>query len=254
MISVIIITKNEEEMLPGALKTVRWADEIVLVDTGSNDKTVSIAKKVGARVVESNGNNFSEWRNTGLKEARGEWLLYLDADERITPGLKNEISKVISEGNTQYAAYAIPRKNIILGREFKHGGFWPDYVKRLYKKSSLSKWEGELHEEPVIKGEMGHLNNPMEHIKHEDFSQMVEKTNKWSEVEAKLMYEAGHPPMNIPRFLTAMGREFLHRMILKRGFLDGPEGIMFAMYQVYSRFVSYAKLWELQEKERMSKK
>lgn len=253
MISVIIITKNEEEMLPDALDSVKWADEILLVDTGSTDKTVEMAKKAGARVVESKGKNFAEWRNKGLKEAKGDWLLYLDADERITSDLKNEIKEIISQDNPHYSMFAIPRSNIILGKEFRHGGFWPDYVKRLFKKSKLQKWVGELHEEPEYEGKMSHLINPMKHIKHEDFHQMVEKTNNWSEVEAKLMYEAGHPPMNVRRFISAMAREFWYRMIRKAGFLDGKEGIMFAMYQVYSRFVSYAKLWELQEKERMKK-
>ncbi len=253
MISVVIITKNEKQMLPDALQSVKWADEVLVVDTGSTDATVYIAKKNGTRVVESKGKSFSEWRNKGLKEASGEWILYLDADERITEALKKEILEVTSTKNNNYSMYAIPRSNVILGREFRHGGFWPDYVKRLFRKSELKKWEGELHEEPVYEGEMSHLINPMKHIKHEDFSQMVEKTNEWSEVEAKLMYEAGHPPMNVKRFISAMAREFAHRMIKNRGFMDGSEGIMFAMYQVYSRFVSYAKLWELQEKERMSK-
>lgn len=253
MISIIIITKNEELMLADAIISAAWADEVLVIDTGSTDKTISIAKELGAKVIEIVGDNFADWRNAGLKEANGDWILYLDADERITTDLEKEIKEIISK-DSQYSMFAIPRNNIILGRSFRHGGFWPDYVKRLYKRSKLKRWEGELHEEPVFEGEMSHLQNPMDHIKHENFSQMVEKTNNWSEVEAKLMYEAGHPPMTVARFISAMGREFFHRMIRHLGFMDGPEGIMFAMYQVYSRFVSYAKLWELQERERMRRK
>lgn len=253
MISVIIITKNEEEMLPQSLQSVGWADEIVVVDTGSVDKTVEIAKRHGAIVIKSTGKTFSDWRNDGLKKAKGDWILYLDADEEVTPELKKEIKSIVLENDLSFGMYAIARRNIILGKEFKHGGFWPDYVKRLFNKSKLKKWEGELHEEPVYEGKMGHIEKPMIHLKHENFSQMVEKTNTWSEIEAKLMYEASHPPMNVARFVSAMAREFFYRMVKKRAFLDGPEGIMFAMYQVYSRFVSYAKLWELQEKERMGK-
>jgi len=251
MISVVIIVKDEEKMLPEALDSIKWVDEIVVVDTGSIDKTTDIARKYKAKIFSSVGSNFSEWRNEGLKHAKGDWILYLDADERITPKLKEEILKIISDKTNKYFTFAIPRKNIILGKEFRHGGFWPDYVKRLYKKSALKRWEGELHEEPVYDGEMSHLINPMTHVKHEDFSEMVEKTNRWSEIEAKLMFEAKHPPMTVSRFVSAMLREFWLRMVRNRGFLDGHEGIMFAMYQVYSRFVSYAKLWELQEKERM---
>ena len=133
-----------------------------------------------------------------------------------------------------------------MGKELHHGGWWPDYVKSLYRKDSLRRWSGELHEEPEFAGGMGHLHAALIHNKHESFSEMVDKTNNWSEIEARLMFDAHHPPMNIPRFITAMGREFWHRMIIKRAFLDGKIGIMFAMYQVFSRFVSYAKLWEMQ--------
>lgn len=253
MISVIIITKDEEKMLPDALKSVKWADEILLIDTGSEDKTLEIAKKAKARIETSNGKSFQDWRNDGLKHSKGEWILYIDADERVTPVLQNEIQSIVTNQKLQINAFAIPRKNIIFGKEFKHTGQKPDYVKRLFKKSSLRRWSGDLHEEPEFDGKMGHLNNELTHIKHESLHEMVEKTNKWSEIEGKLMFDANHPPMNVTRFLSAMFREFWLRMIRQTAFLDGKEGIIYAMYQVYSRFVSYAKLWELQERERMKK-
>jgi glycosyltransferase involved in cell wall biosynthesis len=249
MLSVIIITKNEEKMLPDALKSVMWVDEVLVVDTGSEDKTIQIAKKVNARVEISKGKTFADWRTDALKYAKGDWVLYLDADERITSTLRKEIEKTI-ENDTLFA-YAIPRTNFVFGKEMKYTGFTPDYVKRLFKKKYLQKWTGDLHEEPVFKGELGHLQKPMLHLKHESLHEMVEKTNKWSEIEGRLMFEAHHPPMNIPRFLSAMFREFWLRMIRQTAFLDGKEGLIYAMYQVYSRFVSYAKLWELQERERM---
>ncbi len=244
-ISTIIIAKNEENMIQSCLDSLSWCEEILLIDTGSIDQTTKIAKKFGAKVVVyTSGKSFSDWRNKGLEEATNDWILYIDADERITPTLRREIKEILK--NPLYDAYAIPRKNLILGKELHYGGWWPDYVKRLYRKDALKRWSGELHEEPEFLGGMGHLKSAMIHKKHETFSEMVDKTNNWSEIEAKLMYDSGHPPMNIPRFLTAMGREFWHRMIIKRAFLDGKIGIMFAMYQVFSRFVSYAKLWEMQ--------
>ena len=207
---------------------------------------IDIAKKHGVLVTEFEKGGYSDWRNKGLAKATGDWILYVDADERVTPELRKEISELINKTSEKYSSFAIPRRNIILGREMKHGGWWPDYVKRLYKKDSLVKWEGDLHEEPVIKGEMGHLDNPLIHEKHDSLGEMVEKTNKWSEIEAKLMYDANHPPMNIFRFITAMVREFWLRMIKKVAFLDGTEGVIYALYQVYSKFISYAKLWEMQ--------
>jgi hypothetical protein len=128
----------------------------------------------------------------------------------------------------------------------KHGGWWPDYVKRLYLKKFLKGWRGDLHEEPEIKGELGHLKNPLVHIKHNKLEEMVEKTNKWSAVEARLMYEANHPQMNVARFCSAMFREFWLRAVRHKAFLDGGEGVIYAVYQVFSRFISYAKLWEMQ--------
>lgn len=246
-ISAVIATKNEEQMLEQCLASLDFVDEIVVVDTGSTDQTKKIAQKYGARIIEYlSGKNFSDWRNRELKESKGEWILYIDADERVTPELKSEIKSIILDDQSPASAYAIPRKNIILGKEFRHGGQWPDYQKRLFKRHALLGWHGEVHEEPDFKGELKHLKHPMIHIKHEDFTQMVEKTNNWSEIEAKLMFDAQHPPMNVPRFISAMFREFWKRMIVQMAFLDGKVGIMYAMYQVFSRFVSYAKLWEMQ--------
>ncbi len=236
-------------MLPDCLKSLSWVDEIVVVDSGSSDKTVNIAKRNGAKVFLNKSFSFSSSRNLGLKHAKGEWVLYIDADERVTEELRGEIVLVIGGTINNYNAYAIPRRNIILGKEFKFGGQRPDYVKRLFLKVNLENWDGELHEEPRFKGELGHLKNSLLHIKHESFPEMVEKTNNWSEVEAKLMFLAKHPPMTIPRFFSAILREFWLRMIRQLAFLDGAEGIMYAMYLVFSRFISYAKLWELQYKK-----
>jgi len=250
-ITIVIIAKDEEKMLPECLKTLKWADEILVIDTGSTDKTIEIAKKHKVRTIRYlTGKNFSDWRNKGLGEAKSEWLLYVDADERVPEDLKVEIQSVIQQNEA--VCYAIPRRNIVLGRVLKHGGFWPDYQKRLFKKNALVKWVGEVHEEPVFSGDLLHLKSHMIHEKHETFSEMVEKTNKWSEVEAKLMFAANHPPMNIARFLTAIIREFWFRMIKGRAFLDGRVGVIFAMYQVFSRFISYAKLWERQVKNESS--
>lgn len=263
-ISVIIVAKNEEEKLPDCLKSIKWADEIVVIDNDSMDKTVEIAKRFGARVFSASDTltlKYADLRNMGLEKAIGKWVFYIDADERVTPELKDEINEILTssfdkprtsqndrnvDGDGRYNAYAIPRRNVILGREMKHGGWWPDYVKRLFLRKSLKKWTGDVHEEPVYEGEMGHLENHLIHIKHNKLEGMVEKTNKWSEIEAKLMFDANHPRMNIVRFFTAMAREFWLRMIKHKAFLDGGEGTVYALYQVWSKFISYAKLWEMQ--------
>ena len=249
-ISAVIIAQNEEKKIGDCLESVKWVDEVIVIDNESTDKTAAIATKFGAKVVNFRGGTYSTRKNKGAEEAKGEWLLYIDADERVTPELRKEIEDRVLKNPTETVIYAIPRRNIILGRELHHGGWWPDYVKHLIKKDSFNGWKGDLHEEPIFDGELGHLKGALLHIKHDNLSEMVEKTNNWSNVEARLMYEANHPPMNIFRFTTAMFREFWLRMIKQMAFLDGAEGIIYAIYQVYSRFISYAKLWEMQVKNK----
>lgn len=254
-LSIVIIARNAEEKIGDCLKSLLWADEILVVDNASTDKTSEIAKKYGVKVIRAPEKlvfNYAELRNLGLKEAKGEWILYVDADERVSSGLKKEITSLVTSHQSPATSFAIPRRNFIFGKEFRHGGQWPDYQKRLFRKSNLGGWKGELHEEPVLvesaSWRIGHLKNPFVHIKENDLSQMVEKTNNWSEIEAREMYKAGHPQMNIPRFFSAGFREFWLRFVRQLAFLDGTEGVIYGMYQVYSRLISYAKLWEIQMK------
>lgn len=247
-ISVVIISKNDEKKFTGCLESVRWADEIIVVDNGSVDRTPDIAKKYADKVIFAPFAGFSELRKLGLKNSTGKWLLYVDTDERVPAQLKKEVLQITERKikDSGFSAFAIPRKNIIFGKEFEWGGWWPDYVKRLFKRDKLVSWRGELHEEPDFEGKMGYLKSPLIHLKHDNISEMVEKTNKWSEVEAELMYSAKHPNMNVLRFFSAAFREFWLRFIVKKGFMDGSEGIIYSFYQIFSKVVSYAKLWEMQ--------
>ena len=248
-ITSLIVAKNEQNLIKDCIKSVKWTDEIIVVDNVSTDKTAAIAKKLGAKVFEFTKNaesgHFGEIREFAAKKATNEWLLYIDADERVPEKLKKEILSL----NPENDAYAIPRKNNLLGHDMNWGGWWPDYVLRLIKKDKLKGYFGELHEQPIIDGKIGKLKNPLYHITHQSLTEMIEKTNNWSEIEAKLMYDANHPSMNIPRFCTALFREFWYRAFVKLGFLDGPIGIIEIMYQIFSRFVSYAKLYEMQLNE-----
>ena len=248
-LSVIIIARNEEQMIRDCLESVKWADEIILVDSGSTDKTVDIAKEYGAKIINlpSEKLEFAKWRNAGLKEAKGIWVFYLDADERVTPELHKEIKESI---NKHLTAYKIPRRNFYLGKEMHYGGAWPDYVKRLFLKEKLKRWVGELHEDPVFEGEMGKLKNPIVHIAHRDLSSMVEKTREWSKIEAELLYKSGHPPVTWWRILRIMLDEFWLRGVKLQGWRDGTVGWIEIIFQMFSRFVTYGRLWELQQKRK----
>ncbi len=238
-ISAIVLAGGnyDKTLLEKCLDSLSWAEEIVRVETGSIP------------------GSFSEWRNYGAKKAKGDWLFYVDSDEMVTSELKKEILSLITNHRSLMTAFAIPRTNILLGKQMRHGGWWPDYVLRLIKKDSLIGWEGELHEQPKIKslpaggqGDVGKLKNPIIHNSHRSLSEMVEKTNEWSEIEAELLFKSGHPKMNIARFVSAGLREFWYRGIVKLGFLDGTIGVIEVFYQTYSRLITYAKLWELQIK------
>lgn len=277
-LSIIILTKNAAEKLTDCLESVRQSaegmGEIIVLDGGSTDRTLEIAKKYGARIVKQKKGSYDTWRNQAKEVARGEWLLYVDPDERVTPELREEIKKMVAgpvssssrptssfrvlselagarrdtlrSRHPLYTAFAIPRRNFVFGKELKHGGWWPDYVLRLMRKDKLIVWEGELHEQPKIDGEVGYLKNAFIHLKENQLSEMVQKTNKWSEVEAKLLFQSGHPKMAWWRFIRPVVSEVVDRLILKLGFLDGIEGIVFSIYQGYSVFMRYAKLWEMQ--------
>lgn len=229
--AIILIGGNyDRALLQKCLKSVSWCDEVIKVETA------------GIK------GSFSEWRNEGAKKASSEWLFYIDVDEEVTDDLKNEIKFTINNSQCTNSAFAIPRRNKLLGHTMHWGGWWPDYVLRLIKKNKLKGWFGELHEQPLIEGQVGKLNNPLLHDSHRNLHDMVEKTNNWSEIEAKLLYESGHPKMNFFRFSSAAFREFWYRGITKLGFLDGTVGIIEIIYQIYSRMITYAKLWEMQIK------
>mgnify|MGYP001619175527 FL=1 len=150
MISTIVLVGGnyDQKLLERCLNSVVWTDEVVRVET---DKLKG---------------SFADWRNLGAKKASGDWLLYVDTDEEVTPALRAEIISAIRSPLSTIHAYAIPRKNIIFGKEMRHCGLWPDYVLRLIKKDKLGGWEGKLHEQPKIEGKIGYLKNPLIHTKH----------------------------------------------------------------------------------------
>ena len=245
-ISAIIIAKDAKKKIKGCLQSLGWVDEIVVVDTGSVDNTKEIAKKFTDKIYSYDKGSYPDWRNYGKEKASGIYILYVDTDEVVDYNLRKEIKSRLLNWPENTACYAIPRKNIVFKKWLKHGGWYPDYVIRLFKKSMLKKWKNILHEQPEYQGELDYLKNPLIHYKENTLEEMIEKTNKWSEIEGRLMFDADHPKMNIKRFISAMFREFYFRFVIKLAFLDGGEGIIMGIYQIYSRFISYAKLWELQ--------
>jgi glycosyltransferase involved in cell wall biosynthesis len=242
-ISGIIIARNEEKMIGEALDSLFFCDEILVVDNGSTDNTKVISEKKGAKVYEIKTNDLSEIRNFALNKAEGDWVLYLDADERINEELKNSIKENVSS-DSKYAAFFLKRKNYYFG---KHE--WPDIEKmaRLFRKDKLKQWQGKLHESPVYDGETGKLDGFILHFTHRDLESMLNKTIEWSSTEALLRYNSGHPPMTWWRFPRVMMSAFLNSYIKQKGYKAGVVGVLESIYQSFSMFITYAKLWELQK-------
>jgi glycosyltransferase involved in cell wall biosynthesis len=245
-ISAIIIAKNEEAMIRDCLRSVSFCDEVIVVDAGSTDNTARISRKEGAIIVMSHTSDFSEARNRGKAKARGEWLLYVDADERVSKSLARNIIEEIYKKNQQLVAFRLLRKNYYYGQYE-----WPyvEKLERLFKKASLVEWYGELHESPKIIGEVGDLEGNLLHFTHRDLSKMVDKTILWSSVEAKLRFDTHHPKITWWRFPRVMFSAFFTSFITQRGLRAGTVGIIESIYQAYSMFFTYVKLWEMQNKE-----
>lgn len=251
-ISAIVIAKNEEERIADCLDSVSFCDEAVVVDNASEDRTSQIAERMGAKVVRTDSSNFSELRNLGLKRASGDLVLYVDADERVSPALRDSIKYEVSlrpelraraSMKGRLSAYKIVRKNFYLGNNE-----WPktEKMERLFQKDKLKGWKGKLHESPEILGEVGELEGFLLHYTHRNLGQMLKKTIEWSKVEAKLRYDAGHPKMSWWRFPRVMVSTFLDYYIIQGGYKVGTAGLIESMYQAFSIFVTYARLWEMQ--------
>lgn len=244
-ISGIIITKNEEEMLEDALKSLSFCDEIIIIDNYSTDKTFEIAQKYKAKVFKSKANSFSELRNIGKENAAHDYILYIDADERVDEALRKSILYEI-KSNSSYSAYRISRKNFYLGENA-----WPkiEKLERLFKKEKLMGWRGEIHESPVVDGDIGQIDGALLHFTHRNLSQMLKKTIEWSDVESKIRVESKHPRMSWWRFPRVMITSFLSSYISQKGYKMGTAGLIESIYQSFSTFITYAKLWETQNKK-----
>jgi glycosyltransferase involved in cell wall biosynthesis len=250
-ISAVIIARNEEKMIGDALQSVSFCDEIVVVNNGSTDKTVEIAERKNAKVYEIDANDFSKLRDFGLNKAEGDWVLYLDADERVDEKLRTSIKKIV-EDSSEFSDYFVRRRNFYFG---KHE--WPkiEKLERLFKKEKLKGWKGELHESPVIEGEVGKINEGfILHFTHRDLESMLNKTIEWSTQEALLRYNSGHPRMTWWRFPRVMLTAFFDSYVKQGGFKAGATGLVESMYQSFSMFVTYAKLWELQNSQNIKLK
>lgn len=252
MISVIVITKNEEDRIKACLESIKWADQIIVYDNGSTDDTLKIAGKYTEDIFEYQESDFAKMRNAAMEKAAGDWVLYVDADERILEPLKKEIEEIIK--STEKSAYAISRRNIVFGQEVSYGPYKNDWVIRLFKRNKFKTWVGKVHEYGTFEGDLGYTKNSFLHLTHRDVDQMVLKSLEWSKIDAKLRLEANHPKMTGKRFLRVFFTEMYEQGIRRRGFFNGTLGVMDSMLQVFSLFITYVRLWQLQQAQPLEEK
>lgn len=244
MLTIVIHTRNEENEIQKTIESARQlSNDIVVVDMESTDKTTVIAKKNGAKVFSFPFSRYVEpSREFGIKQTDGNWVFILDADERITPQLADEIKKNIQQ--VKYTHYKIPRKELFANKKWlKHGGWWPNYQIRLINKKYLKNWPKEIHSTPVIGGEMGYLNEPIVHLSKNDYEEIVGKTVIFEDIESDLLYKAARNVSTATFFRKFLG-ELYRRMFKHLGFLDGNIGIIESIYQAFSKTITYLFLYE----------
>jgi (heptosyl)LPS beta-1,4-glucosyltransferase len=243
-LSVTVITKNEAENIADALSSVRFADEIVLVDALSSDDTVSIARRHTDRVIVRDWPGYIEQKNYAASIASHDWILSLDADERVTPELAAEIQRVMAD-DPRDAAFRIPRVTFHLGRWIRTTDWYPDFQTRLYDRRR-ARWTGKyVHEAVSVDGSLGALRGELQHYAYRDIDDHLETIDRYTTYAARQMYEsgrragllqiAGHPPL-----------AFLRNYVARGGIRDGTVGFIISALNSYYVFLKFAKLWELQ--------
>ncbi len=252
-LSVIIITKNEGSSILECLKSVTWASEIIVVDAGSTDKTVKIAKEFGAKTfIYSDWLGFGPQKNRALELASNEWILSIDADERISDELALEIKAVI-QLNELDTSFEIPRLSSYCGQFIHHSGWRPDYVLRLFPRKRAKFSSDIVHERVLFNGKIKKLNNSIIHFSYETLDEVLDKTNRYSSAGAEMLFKLGKRSSLSKAILHGFWA-FLRTYILRRGFLDGKMGFILAISNAETTYYRYLKLMMLNHEHHKSTK
>lgn len=251
-LSVGILACNNEAIIADCLRSVIWADDVfVVLDTRSTDHTADIARAKGARIVPHRFENFAAQREFGLSQARGKWLFYLDSDERATHHVEGEVRRVIEDD--AFSGWWVPRRNIIWGKEIRHGGWYPDYQLRLVKVGSAHyDPQRKVHEVVNLDGEAGYLENPLIHYNYRTFAEFTRKQQQYVPYEAHIRYEEGKRP-KAWTYLSQPIREFWRRYVILKGYKDGIWGLILcslvAYYYGFLVTVQLGRLWRENEEQ-----
>ena len=242
MITAIVIAKNEEENIVDCLETLSFCDEVLVLDDNSQDRTAELSIKLGAKVISRKlDNNFSEQRNHAQSVAKNDWVLFIDADERVSRGLAEEIQTKIQDLSVD--GYYIPREDLLFGKILRHGELQGKKFLRLGRKG-YGKWIGRVHETWNIKGETGNLQNPILHIPHKTISEFLSEINHYTTIRARELHEEKKSATIASIILYTKGK-FIYTYILKQGFLDGIPGLALSLMMSFHSFLVRGKLYLL---------
>ncbi|MBE0475302.1 glycosyltransferase family 2 protein, partial [Rhodoferax sp.] len=240
-LSVIVIVKNEEHDIRACLESITWADEIIILDSGSTDNTLSIAKEYTEKVHTSiDWQGFGIQKNRALAYATCDWVLSLDADERVSEALHQEIANAIQSAGP--LIYKLPRLSSYCGKFIRHSGWWPDYVTRLFKRGEASFSNDLVHESLVFKGEAAKLTAPLLHVTYKDLEEVISKINQYSTLGARNSHQQGKRGGLVPAIAHGFWA-FVRTYIFRAGFLDGAEGLMLAISNAEVTYYRYLKLF-----------
>lgn len=242
--SVAIITYNEEDRIRDCIESVLFADDIVVVDSCSTDRTTTIARELGARVIVEPWRGFALQKQFAVDNCKNDWVLILDADERVPPWTKEIIISELKDNQKDITAYSFKRKNYMNNKWIRHSGWWPDRIIRLVRKDAGYFEKRSVHEKWITKGKIKELNAYIEHLSFRDYSEMVKKMNLYSTLSAHDLKEKGTNVHAISPLSHGLWM-FFRTYVLERGIFDGFEGLMISVMNAMGSFLKYAKLREL---------
>ncbi|HDS09735.1 MAG TPA: glycosyltransferase family 2 protein [Firmicutes bacterium] len=245
-VSIAVIAQNEELNIEDCLKSVQWGDEIILIDGGSTDKTTEIAKKFSATIIYNPWPGHIEQKNFAIDQCKNDWVFSIDADERVSPELLNEIVSLFSEPDSLKDGYSCPRKVFYLGKWIKHGGWYPDQKIRLFKKSA-GRWGGyNPHDKVILTGAAGKLKGDILHYPYKNITEHLKKINSYTSIMAAELFKKGKRS-NIFKITFRPFFKFFRTYIFKLGLLDGFQGMIISILGCYYVCLKYVKLWEMQK-------
>jgi glycosyltransferase involved in cell wall biosynthesis len=243
-VTAIIPTLNEEENIRECLESLSWAERRVVFDCYSHDRTVELARQAGAEVLQHPFENYAQFHNAAMEQVDAEWILFVDADERATPELAEEIGATLAEGGDE-VLWWVPRHNYIFGRLTKGAGWYPDYQARLLRRGYV-RWQRPVHEIAVADGPEGHLENPLIHYNYDDLTDFKSRQERYNRVEAGILLAEGVRPRSYTPY-TQFVRHFWWRFVALRGMEEGAHGLRLSFLMAFYEMKKYrrlARLWD----------